>query len=116
LEGKEEDGEKRGKGKILIMDTVLPAPGQVPSAVERMVRVRDLTMMQVFNSHERDLEQWRRLLEKADERLRLARVIEPFGSAMALLEVELDTSSGDGDDGFQQEEEEEDEENWDISG
>ncbi|KAK3944724.1 6-hydroxytryprostatin B O-methyltransferase [Diplogelasinospora grovesii] len=114
LEGK--DGEKRGRGKILIMDTVLPAPGQVPSAAERIVRVRDLTMMQVFNSHERDLEQWRQLLEKADERLRLARVIEPFGSAMALLEVELDTSSGDDDDdGFQQEEED-DEENWDISG
>ncbi|KAK4233342.1 6-hydroxytryprostatin B O-methyltransferase [Achaetomium macrosporum] len=78
------------KNLLLVMDTVLPAPGQVPSSVERIVRVRDLTMMQAFNSHERDLEQWTTLLAAADGRLRLRRVIEPFGSAMALLEVELD--------------------------
>ncbi|KAK4234079.1 6-hydroxytryprostatin B O-methyltransferase [Achaetomium macrosporum] len=90
---------KRG-AKLLIMDTVLPAPGQVPASVERIVRVRDLTMLQVFNSHERDLGQWMELLAEADGRLRLRRVVEPFGSAMALLEVELEldgasTSTGD---------------------
>ena len=34
-----------GKAKLLIMDTALPAPGEVPQSVERIVRVRDLTMM-----------------------------------------------------------------------
>ena len=97
--------ESNKHAKLLIMDTVLPAPGQVPGSVERIVRVRDLTMMQVFNSHERDLEQWTALLRAADERLRLRRVIEPFGSAMSLLEVELDGEFPD-----------EEEENWDISG
>ncbi|KAH6880098.1 sterigmatocystin 8-O-methyltransferase [Thelonectria olida] len=97
----------KGKAKLIIMDTVLPAPGQVPSSVERIVRVRDLTMMQVFNSHERDLEQWRALLAAADEGLRLRRVLEPFGSAMSMLEVELDRDS-------QHEEDKED--HWDISG
>ncbi|KAI0123645.1 sterigmatocystin 8-O-methyltransferase [Xylariales sp. AK1849] len=96
-----------GTAKILIMDTVLPMPGQVHSSVERVVRVRDLTMMQVFNSHERDLDQWRALLAAADEGLRIRQVIAPFGSAMSLLEVELDRD-------FQEEGDEED--NWDISG
>ncbi|KAF7546524.1 hypothetical protein G7Z17_g8369 [Cylindrodendrum hubeiense] len=98
---------EKGTAKLLIMDTVLPAPGQVPNSVERIVRVRDLTMMQVFNSHERDLEQWRALLAAADEGLRLRQVTKPFGSAMSLLEVELDRD-------VQQDEEKE--ENWDISG
>ncbi|KAH8698978.1 sterigmatocystin 8-O-methyltransferase [Talaromyces proteolyticus] len=93
------------KAKLIIMDTVLPAPGQVPGSVERIVRVRDLTMMQVFNSHERDLDQWKALLAAADEGLRLRRVMEPYGSAMSLLEVELDRD-------FQEEEEE----SWAISG
>lgn len=62
--------------KLIIMDTVLPAPGQVPRSVERVIRVRDLTMMQVFNSHERDLEQWIALLAAADEGLKLRRVID----------------------------------------
>ncbi|KUI72390.1 6-hydroxytryprostatin B O-methyltransferase [Cytospora mali] len=96
------------RAKLIIMDTVLPAPGQVPGSVERVVRVRDLTMMQVFNSHERDLEQWKALLAEADEGLRLRRVVEPFGSAMSLLEVELDRD-------FREEGEEEDDD-WDISG
>jgi 6-hydroxytryprostatin B O-methyltransferase len=96
-----------GGAKLLIMDTVLPAPGQVPRSVERIVRVRDLTMMQVFNSHERDLEQWVALLAAADVGLKLRRVIEPFGSAMSLLEVEL-RRDGEAD--------EVKEEDWDVSG
>ncbi|KAI1142787.1 sterigmatocystin 8-O-methyltransferase [Hypoxylon sp. FL0543] len=104
-------GKPRAKPKLIIMDTVLPSPGQVPGSVERIVRVRDLTMMQVFNSHERDLDQWRALLAAADEGLRLRRVVTPFGSAMSLLEVELDRD-------FQDEEDESsnEEDNWDISG
>jgi 6-hydroxytryprostatin B O-methyltransferase len=98
--------EGKRQARLLVMDTVLPAPGQVPGSVERIVRVRDLTMMQVFNSHERDLDQWTALLTAADERLCLRRVIEPFGSAMSLLEIEL----GGGDAV------KEDEEIWDISG
>ncbi|KAI1452578.1 sterigmatocystin 8-O-methyltransferase [Annulohypoxylon moriforme] len=103
------DGTAKPKPKLLIMDTVLPTPGQVPSSVERIVRVRDLTMMQVFNSHERDLDQWRALLAAADEGLRIRQVITPFGSAMSLLEVELDRD-------FREEDESNEEDNWDITG
>lgn len=97
----------KGSAKLIIMDTVLPTPGQVPGVVERVVRVRDLTMMQVFNSHERDLDQWRALLAAADEGLRLRQVIAPFGSAMSLLEVEI---------GRDLPEESDDGDNWDIMG
>lgn len=77
------------KSRLLIMDTVLPMPGSVPLSEERIVRVRDLTMLQAFNSKERDLDDWKRLLSFADPNLQLVRVLQPFGSAMSVLEVAL---------------------------
>ncbi|KAI0405960.1 sterigmatocystin 8-O-methyltransferase [Xylaria palmicola] len=97
-----------GAARLLIMDTVMPAPGRAPRAVERVVRVRDMTMLQVFNSHERDLDQWRALLLAADGRLRLRQVIAPFGSAMSLLEVEMVGAAAP--------EESPEEDIWEISG
>lgn len=79
------------KSRLLIMDTVLPSPGSVPAAVERIVRARDLTMMQAFNSSERDLDDWKRLLSGTDTRLHLVGVNQPFGSAMSVLEVVLNS-------------------------
>ena len=46
------------KSRIIIMDTVLPKPGSVPVSVERIARARDMTMLQAFNSKERDLDDW----------------------------------------------------------
>jgi 6-hydroxytryprostatin B O-methyltransferase len=43
----------KAKSWLLIMDTVLPMPRSVPVSEERIVRVRDLTMLQAFNSKER---------------------------------------------------------------
>ena len=77
------------KSRLLIMDTVLPKPGSVPVSVERIVRVRDLTMLQAFNSKERDLDDWKNLLAVTDPRLQLVHVVQPFGSAMSVLEVAL---------------------------
>lgn len=76
---------------LLIMDTVLPAPGQIPACKERLLRVRDLTMMQVFNGRERSLDDWKAILRLADSRLRLCEVKQPFGSNMSLLTVKPDT-------------------------
>ena len=83
------------KSRLLIMETVLPSPASVPTSVERIVRARDLTMMQVFNSSERDLADWKRLLAETDPRLHLVGVNEPFGSAMSILEVSLDSTVAD---------------------
>ena len=77
------------KSRLLVMDTVLPTPGTVPVSVERLARVRDLTMMQAFNSKERDLDDWKHLVAAADPRLQLVNVIQPFGSAMSVLELAL---------------------------
>jgi 6-hydroxytryprostatin B O-methyltransferase len=75
--------------RILIMDTVLPDPGAIPAAKERLLRVRDLTMLQVFNSSERDLEDWKALFGMVDERLVLRSVVQPPGSVMSVLELVL---------------------------
>ena len=79
----------RTVSRLLVMDTVLPKPGSVPVSVERIVRVRDLTMLQSFNSKERDLDDWKNLLALVDADLQLVRVVQPFGSAMSVLEVAL---------------------------
>jgi 6-hydroxytryprostatin B O-methyltransferase len=81
---------EKSKSRLLIMDTVLPKPGSEPVSVERIVRARDLTMMQAFNSKERDLDDWNSLIAAADPRLRLVQVAQPFGSAMSVLEVVID--------------------------
>lgn len=70
------------------MDTLLPQPGSGPTIVEAALRVRDMTMMQTHNSKEREFDEWVALLESADARLRLKSVRQPFGSTMAILEVE----------------------------
>lgn len=81
--------KSKPNSRLLIMDTVLPKSGSVPVSVERIVRVRDLTMMQAFNSKERDLEDWNGLLAAADPSLELVGVVQPFGSAMSVLEVAI---------------------------
>jgi 6-hydroxytryprostatin B O-methyltransferase len=82
--------------RLLIMDTVLPAPADNEDPVEEaMLRVRDLTMMEAFNSQERELADWERLLEEAGKtekegsgvKLVLMGRKKPFGSMMSVLEV-----------------------------
>lgn len=75
--------------RLLIMDTVLPKPGSVPISVERIARARDLTMLQAFNSKERHLEDWEELISSAGGGAQLAAVVQPFGSAMSVMEVKL---------------------------
>ena len=77
------------KSRLFVMDTVLPKPGSVPVSVERIVRARDLTMLQAFNSKERDLDDWKGLFTAADPTLRLVEVFQPVGSAMSILELAL---------------------------
>ena len=72
------------------MDTVLPPPGSSGVVEEALLRVRDLTMMQTFNSRERELGEFENLLEQAaDEegRLVLKNLVKPPGSMMSMMEV-----------------------------
>lgn len=83
--------------RLLIMDTVLPKPGSVPVSVERIARARDLTMLQAFNSKERHLDDWEALFKATNSGIELISVNQPFGSAMSVMEVRLQsgvTSNG----------------------
>lgn len=79
---------KAGGGKIILMDTVLPAPGTTPKVAESALRVRDLAMMETHNSNERELEAWQGLLASVDKRLVIKQINQPLGSSMAILEVQ----------------------------
>lgn len=72
---------------LLIMDTVLPDPGQVLATKERVLRSRDLTMMQTFNAKERSLDDWKDILKGDTYNLQLKDVNQPAGSHMNLLVV-----------------------------
>ncbi|GJC87420.1 O-methyltransferase aurJ [Colletotrichum liriopes] len=78
---------------LLIMDTVLPPPGRLPSVRERVIRTRDLTMRQVFNAQERSVEDWEALLQATDPRLKLQGMRQPEGSNMSLLTIRLTADS-----------------------
>lgn len=77
----------RGNSRIVIMDSVLPRPGSMPLTQERLIRARDMTMLQVFNSSERHIEDWEDLLAMVDSRLRIVNLVQPLGSVMSVLEV-----------------------------
>ncbi|OKL62670.1 hypothetical protein UA08_01176 [Talaromyces atroroseus] len=77
--------------KIIIMDVVLPKPGSVPAVQESLLRARDITMLQSFNSTERDIDDWHALLGDTDKKLKIINVVHPVGSWMAVLEVGLES-------------------------
>jgi hypothetical protein len=47
----------------------------------------DLTMLQLFNGKERDLQEWQDLLEMADPRFHFTNVSKVAGSALSVLEA-----------------------------
>lgn len=83
--------EKAGPdARLVVMDTVLPNyEGRESRTEEALLRVRDLTMMQAHNAHERSMEEWERLVTAAHEKLRIRKVVRPFKSLMAVIEISL---------------------------
>lgn len=55
-------------------------------------RTMDMEMMLTYNAVERDLEGWKDLFAKADERLGLRSVSTPPGSAHSIMELTLDNA------------------------
>lgn len=47
----------------------------------------DMNMLSLFNSRERDVDDWKRLLAEADARFRWERVLQPEGSNLSMIEV-----------------------------
>lgn len=78
------------RSRLVIMDTVLPLPGSISIVEEALLRVRDLTMIQAFNSKERELGEFENLFAKAcdqDGSLVLKQITKPPGSVMSVMEV-----------------------------
>ncbi|TKX25775.1 O-methyltransferase-like protein 7 [Elsinoe australis] len=80
-------GLQKPGARVIIMDTILPEPGSIPVLQERQLRVRDLTMIQVFNAKERELEDWKQLTSKVG--LQVQNSTQPSGSVMGVLTVGL---------------------------
>jgi 6-hydroxytryprostatin B O-methyltransferase len=76
--------------RLVVMDTVLPSPGEGSRTVEALLRVRDLTMQQAHNAHERSREEWEELLAKAHRGLVIKKIVQPFDSLMAVIEITLE--------------------------
>ncbi|KAF8466321.1 S-adenosyl-L-methionine-dependent methyltransferase [Kalaharituber pfeilii] len=77
----------RKGAKVIVMDSVLPGRSRAYLWEEKLLRNRDLTMMQVFNSCERTRGDWEALLGKAG--MRIVRAVRPVGSVMTIIEVGL---------------------------
>ncbi|KAF5010177.1 hypothetical protein FDECE_3670 [Fusarium decemcellulare] len=75
--------------RLLIMDMVLPKPGSGSRTFEAALRQKDLTMIQAFNAKERETEEWRALLTKADPRLSIRAIERPAGSELSVIEATL---------------------------
>ncbi|KAI1360612.1 O-methyltransferase-domain-containing protein [Xylaria arbuscula] len=79
--------------KIIIQEACIPEPGTSALWREKYARADDLSMAAIFNSRERTVDEWRKLLSVADSRFMMKRVIHPKGSMLAILEIIWDPSN-----------------------
>lgn len=73
--------------RLVIMDMVLPAPGSGPRTFEAALRQKDLTMKQVLNAREREVEDWSSLIHQVDSRLKIVAIRRPEGSQHSIIEI-----------------------------
>ncbi|KAI6350678.1 hypothetical protein MCOR25_010480 [Pyricularia grisea] len=85
---------RRPGSRLLVMDTVLPQPGEWQTVVERPMRSMDMQMSLMTNSKERDFSEFESLFRRADPRLVIRNVFKPVGSLMSLIEVTLGSDAG----------------------
>jgi hypothetical protein len=77
---------------LLINESILPAPGVLPRADERLMRQVDMSMLINVGARLRTEDDFRRIVKAADSRLDITRVLS-VGS-MGLLEVRLTNGTG----------------------
>ncbi|KAL9124976.1 MAG: hypothetical protein Q9217_005755 [Psora testacea] len=73
--------------RIIIAEFAMPAPGLTPRYSEWLVRAFDLAMLELFNSKERGIEEWKNLLTAADIRLEWVGMGQPEGSKLSFIEA-----------------------------
>ncbi|KAK7730360.1 hypothetical protein SLS53_009060 [Cytospora paraplurivora] len=74
--------------KIVINDNVLPQPGLLSRWQEERLRSMDLTMTEIQNSHERDVDDWASLFEQASSKFEFQGAILPNGANLWVLVAE----------------------------
>ncbi|KAF7194071.1 Grayanic acid biosynthesis cluster O-methyltransferase [Pseudocercospora fuligena] len=84
----------RKGAKILIQDPYLPEPGTVGAWKNRDLLAASLRMMIFFNSYDRNEDEWKALLKRADTRFRLSLFKrpdeQPVASNMCFVEITWD--------------------------
>ncbi|KAI0190559.1 S-adenosyl-L-methionine-dependent methyltransferase [Astrocystis sublimbata] len=78
---------KRG-AKVVVNDNVLPQPGVLSKWQEERLRSMDLTMTELQNSHEREVDDWAKLFSDTDARFEFQGAKQPPGSNLWLLVAE----------------------------
>ncbi|KAF1815937.1 O-methyltransferase [Eremomyces bilateralis CBS 781.70] len=73
--------------RILINDYVLPEPGTVSWWSETRARVVDITQIEILNSRERELGEWKGLFAMTDPRFKMLNAWTPEGSALGFIEA-----------------------------
>ncbi|KAK4451383.1 S-adenosyl-L-methionine-dependent methyltransferase [Podospora aff. communis PSN243] len=73
--------------RIIINDSIMPAPGTVSPAKEAVLRHSDLMMWRMFNAKERDEDDWRAVVEGTDKRFKILRVFTPPGTYLGIVEI-----------------------------
>lgn len=66
---------------------MVPPPGVLAPAQERVLRAQDLHMHMLFQAKERERGDWEALFNNVDPRLQLVNVIKPEGSLQSIMEV-----------------------------
>lgn len=73
--------------KLLIVDTIVRAPGALLASAEKRQRVLDMTMFTMMNSKERTEGDWKNLIGGVDGGVEITDVITPPGSALSMMVV-----------------------------
>lgn len=68
----------------------------IPCVILIRPRSADLNMGAIFNARERSVAEWKALITEADARFQLKQVIQPKGSALAIMEVRWDGNADAG--------------------
>ncbi|KAH6635099.1 O-methyltransferase-domain-containing protein [Chaetomium sp. MPI-SDFR-AT-0129] len=86
-------GGSRSRSRILICDSVVPSEQEahtLPLSVRKGIAGADMQMLVMLNASERTVDDWSRLAQRADPRLRLEKVHQVPGAMSSLLELVLD--------------------------
>ncbi|KAL8733397.1 MAG: hypothetical protein Q9181_003605 [Wetmoreana brouardii] len=77
---------KRG-AKVLVLEHILPVPGEISRYQEKAHRSFDLTMWAAHNAKERDLGDWKELFRIADPAYEITSVTKPKNSRLSIIEA-----------------------------